>query len=122
MILDLVEKNLQLYASGGRCKNSIGVHDFGDFLVSHELEIMRPEKQASSTGGKKYVCIGGYVFSGDGDHHFIPSGRLPQLYGVPKEECIFLVNEEWAKGCDFSEYSEFTVLRPRSDGNYTLNQ
>jgi len=66
---------------------------------------------------KKYVCCSGNIISqNDGDIHFIPASRLPQLYGVKKEECYFPVSGELYK--DFPD--GLIPLYPRSDGNYSL--
>jgi len=41
----------------------------------------------------KYICFSGHVISqSDQETHFIPASRLPQLYGVRKDECI-IVND-----------------------------
>lgn len=67
---------------------------------------------------KKYLVLGGGVISStDGQRHYISAHQLMRLYGVRPNECL-LVDEnrpEMLAGIDRSKY---TVLRPRSDGNY----
>lgn len=67
----------------------------------------------------KYVCWSGDVISSDGQLHHISAHRLPELYGVPYNECIF---------CDYERPETYlgkdmtflTGLYPRNDGNYKL--
>ena len=71
---------------------------------------------------KKYRCLGGWVTSlADHDRHYIPASRLPGLYGVDPQECIFInINDdvfEKQRGYDLSTLID---LWPDSTGKYIL--
>jgi hypothetical protein len=66
---------------------------------------------------KKYICVGGWVRSKDGDMHFISSHKLPKLYGAPKSECKFVYNNTYLLK---SDKEKFVILRPDSLGRYSL--
>lgn len=70
---------------------------------------------------KKYLCLGGAVLSADGDCHKISAQKLPELYGVPFNECVFVeVNEPhtYAHHCR----QGLIVLTPLSDGKYPFSK
>ena len=69
---------------------------------------------------KRYICLGGGITSrADGDYHYIPATRLPELYKVNPDECIFVEESEdfgrKTRGC-----RDLIVLYPRSDGAYIV--
>lgn len=67
---------------------------------------------------KKYICQGGWVTSkNDGDRHYIPASRLPQLYGIDPSECYFI--NEGDPPNTYPWYIGLQVLSPRYDGDYT---
>ncbi len=67
---------------------------------------------------KKYLCIGGNIFSRyDRDRHYISPHRLAGLYQVNPNECYF------ARGDNDPlllalRTEELIELRPRYDGDY----
>ena len=66
----------------------------------------------------KYICQSGYVKSQyDGGIHHIEARIVAKLYGVPKNECIFINDNDKCEGLCRSKYIN---LFPRSDGNYKL--
>lgn len=67
---------------------------------------------------KKYLCYGGYVTSNyDGDRHYISPFTLPNLYNVPKKECLFLTQQN----CDGINPDYYIKLYPRNDGRYKIS-
>lgn len=69
---------------------------------------------------KKYICIGGYIFSkNDDDRHYIPPTKLAELYNVNPKECYFAKNED-SEILHGLRLEELIVLRPKYDGNYKL--
>ena len=66
---------------------------------------------------KKYVCIGGYVDSVDGDRHYIGPYRLSELYQVNPDECYFAQSDD-----DYLlralRIEKLIVLKPRYNGDY----
>jgi len=66
---------------------------------------------------KKYMCHGGYVYSNDGDRHYVSSYQLPFLYAVPRDKCICLTDEIETLGYNVDEYIH---LYPQSNGDYTI--
>lgn len=67
---------------------------------------------------KKYlICPGEIRSRHDGDIHKISASQLIHLYKVDPKECIIVNSPESARGIIWSQY---IVLRPRSDGNYKL--
>ena len=68
---------------------------------------------------KKYIVVEDYVMSKtDGDTHFISAEKLMKLYKVKPEECRII---RFGSG-DFVGLSDINLktLRPRFDGNYSL--
>jgi len=65
------------------------------------------------------LCIGGWVVSKDGDIHYISSFQLSRLYRVNPRECIFAESPDDVYGL---RLTDLVVLRPRSDGNYTIRK
>lgn len=75
---------------------------------------------------KKYICYGGYVYSNDGDEHYIPASRLAELYHVPLKECICVnysdyLDDGYIPKLAGVDKSKFIELRPSSSGYYDLN-
>lgn len=67
---------------------------------------------------KKYIICPGEVRSkSDNDIHYISSSQLMRLYGVESHECIIVDSPMSAVGLNWQDY---IVLRPRTDGNYSL--
>ena len=66
---------------------------------------------------KKFMCIGGYVYSSDNDRHLISPHKLPELYGVSIDECVFV-----AHNANMDEFRDHGLieLRPDSSGRYEL--
>lgn len=82
---------------------------------------LRGEAIASSyKGNRKYLCLGGYVFSADGDKRYISPHQIPKLYHVPREQCIFagVTHRHDPNKIDYPLGVE--VLTPRSDGRYQV--
>lgn len=68
---------------------------------------------------KKYLCIGGFVSSADGDEHKIRSTMLPALYRVNPAECIFVEDVEHLGGYRFLNLIE---LHPDGSGRYEITE
>lgn len=71
---------------------------------------------------KRYAIIPGPVKIPGGhpdDFHFVNARELIQLYGVNPVECVILHPGD-PRGLGEAARAELVVLRPRSDGNYTL--
>lgn len=67
---------------------------------------------------KKYLCIGGYVYSkNDGDRHYISPYRLPDLYKVNRHECLYSEDGSDLLGVNTADY---IILRPDPTGKYQL--
>ncbi len=65
---------------------------------------------------KKYCLFGGYVYSADGDRHYIDALRLPKLYMVSISDCILPPKER--QGWRMPE--GVIALHPDSSGKYEL--
>lgn len=64
---------------------------------------------------KKYLCIGAVLQSAnDGQWHYIPAHRLPQLYGVDPRLCLFLDRPNHAR----LFVDSLIQLRPDPSGAY----
>lgn len=66
---------------------------------------------------KKYAICPGYVFSSDGDRHFIGAGQLMDLYRVSPRECVIVHNDEFGIG---GQHENLIRLYPSFSGNYTI--
>ena len=70
---------------------------------------------------KKYLVIGGKVISKtDGQRHYVSAVRLCELYKLNPVDC-YLAEEK----CSPSLHglpSGLPILRPRKDGNYSLEE
>lgn len=64
---------------------------------------------------KKYIICPGWVYSADGDRHFIDYSTLVRLYGVRKEECVHERGIPRGLSVRGMRY-----LRPSNTGNYDL--
>ena len=70
-------------------------------------------------GEKKYMLHPGWVESKtDGDRHHISAQRLVDLYGVSWDECVIYSGHNPG----MKEWAGFIHLRPRYDGNYSLER
>lgn len=70
---------------------------------------------------KRYLCIGGYVFSPhDGDRHWVSADRLPALYGVDPRDCVLMRDDAALERSGMRDRHGLTVLRPSSRGDYSL--
>lgn len=70
---------------------------------------------------KKYIVQGGEITAHDGDIHYISAHRVAELYNVNPEECIFVDKNERLFTCSRrAGMNSLKILRPRSDGYYTL--
>lgn len=67
----------------------------------------------------RYLAIGGYVTSQDGDRHYIGPTKLCHLYGIKRQQAI-LVDGREAQRLRGLRLEDFTILEPRQDGNYKL--
>jgi hypothetical protein len=64
-------------------------------------------------GKYKYLCIGGFVRSKDGDRHYVHDGMLSALYGVHPHECLSdIASDMWVKRHTLIQ------LTPRDSGDY----
>lgn len=73
---------------------------------------------------KKYVLQGGWIIS-DGRRQYVPGQNLIELYGLNWQECVVLQEGEEVMFCPRLRGlrpEQIVVLRPRSDGNYTLQK
>lgn len=75
----------------------------------------------------KYSIHPDFVMSrNDGDVHFVDAGELMYLYGVSPHECIVIKDGEgrrtYTQLMARAEGLCLIPLRPRFDGNYTLNR
>ena len=69
----------------------------------------------------KYAAFSGYIYSADGDRHFIPARRVVELYGANPRECICFASVKEGRGGRYGEAVEDLIsLFPRSDGDYDL--
>lgn len=68
----------------------------------------------------KYLLVSGWVYSEDGDRHWIQANLLPALYGVPRYECKTEPLPHNQQG--YIRDESLIVLSPRGDGNYTVPQ
>jgi hypothetical protein len=66
--------------------------------------------------GKKYIVIGDWVYSKDGDKHFVSPQRLALLYGLNPDECVLA---DITRPSTLLGLPELPRLYPRSDGEYT---
>jgi len=74
------------------------------------------EEETKKHKSKKYlVCPGIVVSKHDGESHHITAAELIRLYRVDPKLCKIVLRREDVFGIDWSEY---IVLRPRTDGNY----
>lgn len=79
---------------------------------------------------KKYLVIGGFVISGDGDRHYISPQQLVRLYGVKREECVFDISDLDDDGLDVNEVRGYSKefldslikLRPSTNGKYEIRR
>lgn len=72
-----------------------------------------------------YVLCPGYVRSRtDGDRHFISGDELARLYGLKggPNRCNWIIEPTGSMALGWSLPPGAILLRPRSDGNYTLPQ
>ncbi len=74
---------------------------------------------------KKYICMGARVLSkNDSDIHYISPHKLPNLYGVPNNECYFVSDPDpdaiYRYGLHHKH--ELIVLLPDYHGNYKINE
>jgi len=69
----------------------------------------------------KYVCWGGEVYSSDGDVHYISAHKLPRLYGVPYNQCIFC-DHNYPETYLGRDLTDLINLHPRSNGDYILEK
>lgn len=70
---------------------------------------------------KKYLVIGGDVRSkNDGQTHYISPRILCDLYKVNPRECHLVRDVEDTPRLAGLDWSRFTLLQPREDGDYTL--
>jgi len=69
---------------------------------------------------RKYILCPGYVASAnDTDRHYISPAQLARLCGVPICQCSVLFSS-FPDSEILRQRPGRTILRPRSDGNYTL--
>lgn len=69
----------------------------------------------------KYLLLGGWITSRyDGDDHYIPAKQLAKLYSVDPAECVMINQPIRYEHEEFIRLNKdnYTILRPRSDGNY----
>ena len=78
---------------------------------------------------KKYLVVPGYVRSKvDSQLHWVPAVSLARLYGVSLDECEIAAVQPRGlqhKAIDYVQYAKdnnLTILRPRYDGNYSLEK
>jgi hypothetical protein len=64
---------------------------------------------------KKYLVVPGYVYSDDGDQHWVSALRLMHLYGVDPRHCVVKYN-----GLPGQHNDGLIRLGPRSDGKYVI--
>lgn len=69
---------------------------------------------------RKYICYGGDVAStNDGQRHHIPAQHLPELYGVPLDECL-IINPARPIAMHGVDTAGLIPLRPDPTGEYKL--
>lgn len=61
----------------------------------------------------KYLIVAGFVYSKDGDKHFIDSTKLISLYGVNRDECIIYDDRQ-----PIHRSPKLIILAPRMNGDY----
>ncbi len=71
-------------------------------------------------GKRYYVCPGFVISQHDGDRHYVSVSDLMALYGVRDEECLIEDHKAHISRYELERLG-MIVLRPRDDGNYSLN-
>jgi hypothetical protein len=67
----------------------------------------------------RYLVMPGEIVSAtDGSSHWVGASTLMRLYGVDPQECVVARADTPTP----SYYAGLTQLRPRIDGNYTLEE
>ena len=69
---------------------------------------------------KKYLVIGGEVFSKSGSKHYVNARRLCDLYRVDPKECILLEETDKMMRARTMGLNSMLILRPKYDGNYKI--
>lgn len=69
---------------------------------------------------KKYVCYGRDIRSrSDGDKHYINALRLPELFNVPRDECIIINRAGDSQGL---KLKGLIMLEPQESGDYDVTK
>ena len=69
----------------------------------------------------KYLVIAGEIISkSDGQRHYIHCDQLIKLYGVHRDECVFVHGPNDWRGLG-KKWLNLLRLTPRHDGNYTID-
>lgn len=87
-----------------------------DFFLSKK----KRQKITETSNMTKYILIGDYVRSHDGDLHYISANKLLQLYNLKKEECILVEHGLKDKLIGFARQGDYKFLYPRQDGRYEI--
>lgn len=64
----------------------------------------------------KYYLVGGFVYSDDGDTHYVSARKLVELYNVDLRECIIASRNERT----YRHVNSLIKLIPQCSGDYTL--
>lgn len=65
---------------------------------------------------KKWILRGDYIYSKDGDRHFISARRLCHLYALDQKECVFA--DAPNKELRAMRLPDLPILKPRYHGDY----
>ena len=69
---------------------------------------------------KRYIVAGDALESGEGEIQYIDAMQLCRLYGVHPSEAILVERRQPSYRHIIRNHSHLPVLRPRPDGNYSL--
>lgn len=73
-----------------------------------------------SSEDKKYICYGREIVSAsDGDKHYVSAFRLPELFNVPRNECISINRAGDSHG---RKLKGLIMLEPQYNGDYDVTK
>lgn len=71
---------------------------------------------------KKYIVAGDALESCEGEVHYFDALKLCGLYGIHPSEAILVERRQPSYRHVIRSHPDLPVLRPRSDGNYSLDE
>jgi hypothetical protein len=85
--------------------------------MAEKTHATRP-REAYTMSQHKYLVMPGWVYSADGDEHWITASQLIKLYGVKPSECLVNQNADSLRGYSNEYIQSLKHLWPLSSGNY----